>query len=183
VVIDHPRPDGAIRRAYAHLVPDESITPARVPASPWFGRLKATFIIPAGHWADLTPVTTGPLALTTNGHVDLSVFAAATAPCTELQVVFGPGNNPRLSTSWGHIGWNGVIASGRQLGIDTATGYTHQASGASWVPGFEGLTYSPGPRLFEIDPSEPLQGVFTHTTGAGLTMTVEVSGKRRYRTS
>ena len=183
VAIDHPRPDGTIRRAFGHLLPDESIAPTRERSSPWFGRFKATFTIPGGHWTDLTPVTTGQLSLTTNGYVDLSVFSAATAACTELQITFGPGNNPRLSTSSGHIGWNGVIAAGRQLGIDTATGYTHQASGASWIPGFEGLTYSPGPRLFEIDPSEPLQGVFTHTTGAGQTMTVEVAGKRRYRTS
>lgn len=183
VVLDHARPDGSIRRAFAHLMPGESITPSRVPSSPWFGRFRAVFAIPAGHWTDLTPVTTGPQALTTNGFLDLAVFGTATAPCTELQVVFHAGNNPRLSSSTGHIGWNGVIASGRQLGIDTGTGFTHQASGTAWIPGFEGLTYSPGPRLFEVDPSEPLGAIFTHTTGVGLTMTVEVSGKRRYRTS
>jgi hypothetical protein len=181
VVIDHARPDGTIRRAFAHLSPGESITPSRAPSSPWFGRFRTVFVIPAGHWTDITPVTTGPVALPTNGFLDLSVFAAATAPCTELQVVFHAGNNPRLSTSTGYVGWNGVIASGRQLGIDTGTGFTHQASGAAWTPGFDGLTYSPGPRLFEIDPSEPLGAILTHTTGG--TMTVEVSGKRRYRTS
>lgn len=183
VVIDHARPDGTIRRAFAHFMPGESITPSRSPSSPWFGRFRAVFAIPGAHWTDLTPVTTGAQALVTNGFLDLSVFTGATAACTELQVVFGPGNNPRLSTSTGHIGWNGVIVAGRQLGIDTATGFTHQAGGASWIPGFDGLTYSPGPRLFEIDPSEPLGAIFTHTTGAGQTMNVTVSGKRRYRTS
>lgn len=183
VAIDHARPDGTIRRAFAHLTPDETITPSRSPGSPWFARLRAVFTIPGGHWTDITPVTTGVLELPTNGYVDLSVFAAATAPCTELQVIFGPGNNPRLSTSTGHIGWNGVIAPGRQLGIDTATGFTHQAHGASWVPGFDRLTYAPGPRLFEVDPSEPLQAIFTHTTGAAMSMTVEITGKRHYRTS
>src|SRR5206468_8122686 len=133
VVIDHARPDGTIRRAFAHFMPGESITPSPSPSSPWFGRFRAVFAIPGAHWTDITPVTTGTVALTTNGFLDLSVFAAATASCTELQIVFGPGNNPRLSTSTGHIGWNGVIAAGRQLGIDTATGYTHQASGASWI--------------------------------------------------
>lgn len=183
VAIDHARPDGTIRRAFGHLSPDETITPDRRPGTPWFARLRAVFTIPSGHWTDITPVTTGTLELPTNGYVDLSVFAAATAPCTELQVIFGPGNNPRLSTSTGHIGWNGVIEPGRQLGIDTATGFTHQAHGASWIPGFDRLTYSPGPRLFEIDPSEPLQAIFTHTTGADSTMTVEITGKRHYRTS
>lgn len=183
VVIDHARPDGTIRRAFAHFMPGESITPSRSPSSPWFGRFRAVFAIPGAHWTDLASVTTGQVELVTNGFLDLSVFAAATAPCTELQVVFGRGNNPRLSTSTGHIGWNGAIVAGRQLGIDTATGFTHQASGTSWVPGFDGLTYSPGPRLFEVDPSEPLGAIFTHTTGAGVTMAVEVIGKRRYRTS
>lgn len=181
VVIDHARPDGGIRRAFAHLVPGESITPSRFPGSVWFARFRAVFAIPAGHWSDLTPVTTGVLSLPTNGHIDLSIFGKATAPCTELQVVFHASNNPRVSTSIGHLGWNGVITPGRQLGIDTATGFTHQASGAAWVPGFDGLTYSPGPRLFEIDPSEPLQAIFTHTTGGFVDL--EISGKRRYRTS
>lgn len=181
VVIDHARPDGGIRRAFAHLLPGESITPSRFPGSVWFARFRAVFAIPAGHWTDLTPVTTGVLSLPTNGHIDLSIFGRATAPCTELQVVFHAANNPRVSTSVGHLGWNGVITPGRQLGIDTVTGLTHQASGAAWVPGFDGLTYSPGPRLFEIDPSEPLQAIFTHTTGGFVD--IEISGKRRYRTS
>lgn len=183
VVIDHARPDNTVRRAVGHLVPDETMTPNRSPGTPWFARFKATFVIPGAHWTDVNPITTGPLDLTTNGFLDLSAFAAATAPCTELQVVFHDGNNPRISTSTGFVGWNKVITTGRQLGIDTATGYTHQASGSAWVPGFDGLVYGPGPRVFEIDPSEPLQAIFTHTTGAGVPMTVEISGKRHYRTS
>lgn len=181
VTIDHPRPDGTTRRAIAHLIPDESIVPSRIPSSPWFGRFKATFVLPAAHWTDLTEVTTGVQSLVTGESLSLAAFSAATAPCTELTVVFGAGNNPRLSTSYSHIGWNEVIAAGRELGIDTASGQTNQASGAAWTPGYDFLTYSPGPRLFEIDPSEPLEAVLTHTTGG--TMDVEVSGKRRYRTS
>lgn len=181
VTIDHVRADGPIRRAVAHLVPGESIAPSRVPSSPWFGRLKATFAIPAAHWTDTYTVGTGQQSLTTGSSLDLSAFSGATAPCTELTVVFGAGNNPRLSTSWGHIGWNAVIAGSRQLGIDTATGTTNQAGGTAWTPGYDALTFAPGPLLFEIDPSEPLSAVLTHTGGG--TMTVQVTGKRRYRTS
>ena len=36
-------------------------------------------------------------------------------------------------------------------------------------------------RLFEIDPTEPLSATLSHTGGGA--MTVEVRGKRRYRTS
>jgi hypothetical protein len=181
VVLDHPRPDGSIRRAYAHLLPDETVAPSRSAGTPWFGRLRVAYAIPAAHWVDLAPVTTGPASLATNGYLSLEAFAAATAPCTELTVTFGSSNNPRLSTAYGHVGWNNVIAAGRQLGIDTAEHRTHQASGTAWTPGYEHLTYAPGPRLFEIDPSESLGAILTHTTGGQ--MTVEVSGKRRYRTS
>jgi hypothetical protein len=181
VTIDHIRPDATIRRAIAHLLPGQSITPSRERSSPWFGRFKATFAIPAAHWTDTSTITTGQQSLTTGSTLNLSAFSGATAPCTELTVTFGSGNNPLLSTSWGHIGWNGVIASGRQLSIDTATGTTGPGSGTPWTPGYDALTFAPGPRLFEIDPSEALSAILTHTGGG--TMTVEVSGKRRYRTS
>jgi hypothetical protein len=179
-IVDHPRPDGT-RRAIGHLVPGESMSPSSRTASPWFGRFRASVAIPAGHWTDTTEVTTGPTALTTNGVLSLSLFAAATAPCTELIVTFGPGNNPRLSTAYGFVGFNGVISAGRQLTVNTATGQLGTGSGQLWAPSYDGLIYSPGPRLFEIDPSESLQAILTHTTGGS--MTVEVAGKRRYRTS
>lgn len=181
VTIDHPRPDGSVRRAAGHLLPGESIAPSRTPGSAWFGRFKATFAIPSAHWTDTATVTTGQHSLLSGDDFSLAAFDGATAPCTELTVVFGAGNNPRLSTSWGHIGWNGVISSGRQLGIDTVTGTTNQAGGSAWTPGYDSLTFAPGPRLFEIDPSESLTAILTHTGGGS--MTVEVSGKRRYRTS
>jgi hypothetical protein len=181
VTIDHVKADGSTRRAIAHLSPGDSIGPVRNPSSPWFGRFKATFAIPAAHWTDTAAVTTGQQSLATGGTLSLAAFAGATAVCTELTVTFGAGSNPRLSTSWGHVGWNNVIAAGRQLGIDTATGTTNSAAGTGWTPGYDALTFAPGPRLFEIDPSEALSAVLTHTGGG--TMTVEVAGKRRYRTS
>jgi hypothetical protein len=180
VLVDHPRTDGT-RRAQAHLVPGETMAPSNRSASPWFGRFRVSLTIPGAHWTDLTEVTTGPTALTTNGMLDLGLFATATAPCTELTITFGPGNNPRLSTSYGFVGYNGVIAAGRQLTINTATGELGSGSGQLWTPAYDNLIYSPGPRYFEVDPAEPLQAILTHTTGGA--MTVEVSGKRRYRTS
>lgn len=181
VTIDHVKADGSIRRATGHLLPGDSIGPVRDPSSPWFGRVKATFAIPAAHWLDTTPVTTGQQSLTTGSALSLAAFSGATAACTELTVTFGAGSNPRLSTSWGHIGWNNVIAAGRQVGIDTITGTTNSAAGTGWTPGYDALTYAPGPRLFEIDPSEALTATLTHTGGGS--MTVEVAGKRRYRTA
>jgi len=181
VTIDHPRLDGTRRAVDCYLLPGQSVGPSRVPSSPWFGRLKATFAIPGTHWTDISPVTTGSTALTTNGLLSLGAFAGSTAPCTDLTVTFGAGNNPRLSTSYNFVGWNQVISAGRQLGIDTAAGVTHQAGGTGWPPGYDPLVYSPGPRYFEVDPSEPLTAVLTHTGGGSVT--VEVAGKRHYRTS
>jgi hypothetical protein len=182
ITIDHPRPDGT-RRAVGYLTPQESMAPTSRAASPWFGRFKASVTIPAGHWTDPTEVTTGPTSLTNNGVLSLSPWVAATAPCTELRITFGPGSNPRLSTSYGFVGWNGTIAAGRELVIDTGnpTAPLGYGGGQAWTPDYGGLVYSPGPRLFEIDPSEPLQAVLTHTGGGS--MSVEVAGKRRYRTS
>ena len=181
VTIDHPRLDGTRRALDCYLLPGQSVAPSRVPSSPWFGRFKATFAIPGTHWVDLAPVTTGATSLTTNGFLSLGAFAGATAACTDLTVTFGSGNNPRLSTSYNFVGWNNVIAAGRQVGIDTATGVTHQAGGTAWTPGYDALVYSPGPRYFEVDPSEPLSATLTHSGGG--TLSVEVAGKRRYRTS
>lgn len=175
---------GDTRRAVGRLV--SGLKPSRDRGSPWYGRYKAVIRIPAGHWVDLNPVSTGVQQLGNGGTLDLSVFAAATAPCTELLVRFGPRSStilaPRLATSYGYVGWTGSIAAGRQLEFDTATGLLGPGSGAAWTPGagtFE--EYSPGPRLFEVDPSEPLLATFTHS-GSG-TVPVEVLGRRRYRTS
>lgn len=184
VLLRHPRPDGD-RLAYAHRV--GGMAPVRSPASPWFGRFKATFAIPAGHWEDADTVTTGLVSLASGGVLSLAAFGGATAPCTDLAVRFAAGSNPRLTSSTGRVGWNGVIAPGRQVLIDTATGLTSSGSGSAWTPGYANpdgsplLDYSPGPRYFEVDPSEPLSAVLTHTGGGS--MSVEVSGKRRYRTS
>ncbi len=181
LTIDAQRPDGSVRRAIGHLLPGESLDFTRERSSPAFGRYVAAIAIPAAHWTDLDAVTTGPIARTTGGTVSLTAFAEATAPCTDLDVVFGPGNNPRLTTSGGHLAWNGVIAAGRELLLSTGTGLTGPGAGAVWTPGYLGLDYSPGPGYFEIDPSEPLSAVLTHTGGGS--MTVQITGRRRYRTS
>jgi hypothetical protein len=157
------------------------MSPSSRQASPWFGRFRASIAIPGAYWTDLAEVTTGPTSLSTNGVLSLSPWSSATAPCTELIITFGPGNNPRLSTSYGFVGYNDVIAAGRQLTVNTATGQLGSGSGQLWTPSYDKLIYSPGPRLFEIDPSEALQAILTHTGGGS--MTVEVAGKRRYRTS
>ncbi len=193
LTIDAQRPDGSVRRAIGHLLPGESLDFTRERSSPAFGRYVAAIAIPAAHWTDLDAVTTGPIARTTGGTVSLTAFAEATARGSGTRTTRrssrarrsaslpGPGNNPRLTTSGGHLAWNGVIAAGRELLLSTGTGLTGPGAGAVWTPGYLGLDYSPGPGYFEIDPSEPLSAVLTHTGGGS--MTVQITGRRRYRTS
>lgn len=185
VLITHPRPDGD-RVATARLMPGTSVAPSREPSSPWFGRCRLDFVIPGAHWLDLVPVSTGVVSLTSGGPLSLAAFAGATAPCTDLLVRFFAGSNPKLATSYNRVGWNGVIAAGRQVQYETATGLITRGGGTAWPtsdgqPGYGGEDFSPGPGKFEIDPGEPLSAVLTHTGGGS--MSVEVTGRRRYRTS
>ena len=183
LVIDAERPDGTVRRAVGHLMPGESLDFTRERSSPAFGTYVASVAIPSGRWTDRDEdaVTTGVQLLPTGGNLDLSAFAAATAVCTDLQVTFHAGSNPRLDKTDGYFARAGVITSGRQVRLATRTGVIDSGTGSVWTPGYAGLDYSPGPRYFEIDPDQPLEATLTHTGGG--TMAVEVSGPRHYRTA
>lgn len=180
LTIDAERPDGSVRRAVGHLVPGESLNFTRERSHPAFGTYVATIAIPSGRWTDTTSVTTGAQSLASGLNLDLSAFAAATAACTDLEVTFGPGLNPRLDKADGFMAWDGEITAGRELVIYTRTSLTGAGSGTAWEPGYSFSGYSPGPRFFEVDPTQPLEATFTHDTGSA--MTVEISGPRHYRT-
>jgi hypothetical protein len=179
LVVDHNGPAG-IRRATGRL--QGGMKPSRQPSSPWFGRFKASVVIPSGRWTDLNATSTGIQQLANGGTLDLSAFADATAPCTELLIRFsGPVTNPKLTTASGsYLGWNGSIISGRMVEFNTNDGTIGPGVGAAWTPGYQ-HDYGPGPLYFEVDPSEALTTTFTHA-GAG-TVGVEVIGRRHYRTS
>lgn len=181
LVIDALRPDGTVRRIRGHLVPDESLDFTRERSSPAFGTYVASVAIPSGRWSDIEPVTTGVQSLTSGLNVDLSAFAAATAVCTDLEVWFGPGSNPRLDKTDGFFAHNQVISAGREYRAFTRTGVIDDADGDEWAPAYTALEFSPGPRYFEIDPGQPLAATLTHTGGGS--MDVEISGPRHYRTA
>lgn len=181
LIIDHAGPVGT-RRTVARLA--SGMSPSRAPSSPWFGRFKAVCTIPGAHWFDTSTVTTGVQNVATGNAVSLAVFAGATAPITDCQVRFGAGANPRLVTPYGvSLQWNDVITAGRQVEFSSATGLIGPGVGAVWTPGYApgAYTFSPGPRFFEVDPTEALTATLTHTGGG--TLAVEVIGTRRYRTS
>lgn len=179
LVIDHVGPAGT-RRAMGRL--QTGMKPSRTVSSPWYGRFKATVMIPSGYWVDLNPTSTGVQQIANGGTLDLSNFADATAPCTDLLVRFnGAVTNPKLATPYNtYLGWNGSIIAGRMVEFNTSDGTITAGSGAAWTPGYW-HDYGPGPGYFEVDPSEALFATFTHA-GAG-TVGVEVIGRRHYRTS
>lgn len=180
LTVDALRPDGTTRRAVGHLMPGESLDFTRERSSPAFGTYVASMAIPSGRWTDTEPVTTGVQAIASGFNLDLSAFAAATAVCTDLELTFGPVANPRLDKADGYFAWNGTITSGRQLLVITRTGITDDGTGTAWTPGYSALEYSPGPRYFEIDPSQPLEATLTFDGGG--TTQVEIAGPRHYRT-
>jgi hypothetical protein len=179
LVVDHYAP-GGVRRAVGRLA--SAIKPARERSSPWFGRFKASVMIPSGYWADLNYVSTGVQSVSNGGSLDLSVFADATAPCTDLLIrINGPVTNPKLTTSYGaYLGWNGSIGVGRQIEFNTTDGTIDSGTLATWSPGYF-HDYGPGPYYFEVDPSETLAASFTHA-GSG-SVGVEIVGRRHYRTA
>jgi hypothetical protein len=181
LTIDHVGPVGT-RRAFGRLT--AGMSPSREPSSPWFGRFKATVIIPAGSWQDTTTTTTGTQTLSSGGALSLSAFSGATAPIVDTKVRFGPSTAARLTaSSGGYVQWYGTVSAGRQVEFDSGTGLIGSGAGSAWTPGYTAgsYIYFPGPRFFEIDPAEPLSATYTFSGGG--TATVEVIGTKRYRTS
>lgn len=175
--IDHVRPDGT-RRAHGHLV--GALAPSREPASPWFGRWKATVTIPGAFWTALAPVTaSGTVA--SGGTINLSAFAAGEAPIADGLLTFGPANNPTFIQGGSFCQYAAVISAGRQLTVDCSDWSLGTGSGSAWTPDPSKLVYGPGPAFFELDPTGPPLAVLTHTGGG--TAFASFTGVPKYLTS
>lgn len=169
--ITHEREDGTSRRAVGHLADDPLGIELR-PGSPWFGRFVVDVTLPDPLWYDTAAPVTVSASLATGGVLDLSDFAAASAPQRSVTIEFGPGNNPSLAHAGGYLGWGSVIASGQALAVacDPRDPSLYAAAGA-WTPSYEPLSYSPGPSWFELDPTVPT-AVLTHTGGGAMDVSV-----------
>ncbi len=163
VRVEHVRGDGT-RQAVGHL--DGRGVPVELnPASPWFGRIKADLVLPDPFWYDTGSPVTASATLATGGTLSLAAFAAASAPMRNTTVEFGVGNNPSLAHAGGFVAWDGVITSGRALGVGTnPRDPSLYAAAGAWTPAYSGLRYSPGPTWFELDPTVPT-AVLSHTGG------------------
>lgn len=130
-------------------------------------------------WTDASPVTqniTGPTGTTQ----ELTEFASASAPMTDLRVTFqGPVSNPQLLHGTKSVQYQGVIPSGRQLVLNTKTWTPSPGTGAAWSPDLRQVSFFPGPPWFELDPSvAPFAVTFNHTGGGSASCSI--TGPRAY---
>ncbi len=171
VRVTHIRADGTTRQAVGHL-DGNAVEVELNPNSPWFGRIKADLVLPDPFWYDTGAPVTASASLATGGVLNLSGFASASAPMRNTTVEFGVGNNPSLAHAGGVLAWDGVITSGRALGIGTnPRDPSLYAAAGSWTPAYTGLRYSPGPTWFELDPTVPTASLI-HTGGGSLSVSV-----------
>lgn len=178
LVVDHVRPDG-VRRAYGRLL--GSIAPARERASPAFGRWKAVVKIPGAFWSATQDVTIEQ-TVASGGAVPLGGLGVGNAPITDALINYGPGNNPMLIQGGTYLAYDGVIASGRELAINTdpAQPEVGPGLGAVWTPTDGAIRYGPNSTWFEIDPTA---GDLTLSHTGGGSMRVRVTARPRYLTS
>lgn len=184
VTLDHTLPDGTVRRALCEVSDVMDFT--RLPGGQ-VARVSVSLTIFGSFWSDLTTVTAGPSALTSGGTATLTAFAGATAPMEDLTITFGPGANPSLSqpATGVFFAYDGVIASGRKLVVNTETWALTGTldAGGSWTPTVTAARFGPDAKFFYLTP--PSNGTapvvsLTHTGGGS--MSVTVAGYRRFLT-
>ena len=179
VLLEHTRDDDTVREAVAELA-QEPVAVVRERTHPPMARLSVPLIIPDAFWSD--PVTgsvtiEGPTGTTQT----LGAFTGATAPMSALTILFeGPANNPRITVGDRFVQYNGVIAAGQQLVMDTDD-FTVSAGGGGgpWTPDPRQVLFQPGPGWLEIPPTAT-SATFTHTGGGSARCVI--TGRRQYLT-
>lgn len=178
LLLEFTRPDGSARSAYAQVT--EVIEFERIAMIPT-AQVNIGLNLYEGFWFDSTPVSQ-TVTGTTGVTAALTAFQDATAPMGELTLVFdGPVNNPQIAFGDGNtfIKYNGTVASGRKLLIDTAVWQVSPGTGTIWTPDPRQIEFAPGPRWLELDPSaSPFEITFFHSGGGSASMSIE--GRRRF---
>jgi hypothetical protein len=111
----------------------------------------------------------------------LDAFEGATAPMADLLITIqGPCDNPMIAHGARWVKYNGVLAAGQQLVLDTELWRVSTGTGTPWAPELRNVEYSgSGAGWFELDPTiVPFEVVFTHTGGG--TATATIAGRRKY---
>jgi hypothetical protein len=184
VTLDHTLPDGSVRRAECEV--QDVLDFTRLPLGQ-AARVSVALTIPGAFWSDISTVTAGPTLMQTAGSMSLAAFAGATAPMDDLLITFGPGSNPTLrqTITDAFLAYDGVIAAGRKLVVNTGTWDVTGTidAGGTWIPPVTSVRFGPEAKFFYLTP--PLKGTapvlsLSHTGGGS--MSVTVTGKRRFLT-
>lgn len=186
VTIRHTLSDGSAREIVGEVTEVLDFT-IRGTGRHTLGRVSVGMDCADPFWSDVTD-TTATFSLTTGQTASLTGFTNATAPMDDLIVTFHPGSNPELTqVSTGvFVGYDGVIAAGRKLVIDTAawtvTGTVD--AGGTWVPGSSPTQHIArirhgGSRLFSLAAENPAPAVRLIHTGGG-SATASITGKQRH---
>lgn len=176
VALRFTRPNGLVTEAVCEVM--DVIDFTRRQDEP-LARISVALRVLGSFWRDLEPVSqtiTGATGTT----VPLAAFAGGTAPMSDLQVTFtGPVNNPRLTHGASWLQYNGVIATGRELVLDSGFWSATPGFGLEWQPDLRQVFRQPGPAWLELDPTQtPFQIRFDHTGGG--VATCEIAGRRAY---
>jgi hypothetical protein len=176
VTLRFTRPDGFATEAVCEV--SDVIDFTRVGKEP-LAKISIALNVLGAFWRDVDPVSQ-TITGATGTIVTLDQFAAATAPMADLQLTFtGPINNPRLTIGDHWLQYNGVVATGRELVLDSGTWSATAGFGLEWQPDVRQVFRQPGPAWFELDPTiSPFQIRLDHTGGG--VATCEIAGRRAY---
>lgn len=175
LTLAYTRPDGTSVSALGEVT--EVLDFTRIGIGPE-AQVNVAVTLYESFWFDTLAVSQ-TITGTTGATATLTAFQGATAPMNELTLTFGPCNNPQINHGARFVTFNGVISAGRQLVINTANWTVGYGTGTVWTPDPRLVSFSPGPRWLELDPTvSPFQAEFVHTGGGSATCTV--SGRRRY---
>ena len=178
VLVAFTRPDG--HTVQAHCEVDDVIDFTRRFNEP-LAKISVSLTNTAAFWADESPVTqtiTGQSGVTE----ELTVFAGATAPITDLTITF-PGlvHNPMLEHGHRTFEFGATVAADQQLVINTGTWTPSPGTGSAWSPDLRQAVFAPGPEWFALDPAtSPFAVTFRHTTGGGAEASATITGRRTY---
>jgi hypothetical protein len=188
VTIQHVLTDGTARQIVAEV--DTVLNFAISGAGRYtLGKVSVGLTASDPFWSDLG-TTTATFSLTTGQSSTLTGFIAASAPMDDLTISFGPCSNPTLTqlSNGAFITYNGIIASGQHLVIDTAawtvTGTVD--AGGTWNPSSAPTQHiariqhgGGGGRLFSLASQNGGPVVQLVHTGGG-SASVSVTGAQRY---
>lgn len=177
LICAYTRPDGTTVQAHCEV--SDVLDFTTVAAQP-YAQVSVALRNPSAFWFDADPVSQTVTGV--SGTVaDLTAFADATAPITDLTITYsGPINNPTLLHGPSRfLTWNGVVASGKQLVINTGNWTVSPGTGTAWSPDLRDVSFGPGPSWLELDPTLSSFQITLNHTAAG-SASVTLTARRAY---